>query len=829
MRHDATSRFPATLLACALAALPGYAWAAGTGGAGGGTSYGGLGSTGDGGGIGNAGQQGAYGTPGGGAGTSGLNGMGNGGDGSLSTPPSIIAVGQGGAYVGGGGGGGGTMAIDNDTGQTSHGGKGGNGAAFTVSASSSNGGISVGGGGGQGGTIQMFTGLLGDPVTSGARVRGGDGGIGADVSGAVPGFTNTGIIWGGGGGAGGVLLDSIRTYLGSGGNGGTGLQVSRGGINIHNQGEIHGGNGGGGGGGPGLGGVGLHLIGDGAQVTQGGIIRGGLAGDGVTRADAVRLTGADNVLTLMSGSTTIGNVTFAGTGNTLRLGSGATATASITGNVTFGSDGVYQVRATNTGFDRLNITGTADLAGARVAVSAVPGAYNESFSQPVLHADGTLQGSRFTGVTTDLAYLTPTLSYSQDDQDVILTLTRAPSNNNPGTPSPDNPGTPPPIRFAELVIGGNARAVADAVETLSGFHPIYDAAIGLPRGAPQGFFSALSGEAHAGVASGLANLAGTVRTVPLSQLRGNLNAGMIPGSPTAAAGASDAAPSAAALPASLARPAWAQVVGNWQRIGATADTAAVRQHTGGVFAGADGALGNGWRLGGALGYTDSRMSVDDLASKADVSSYSAALYGGKAFALGAGKLNLMAGASYTWHDVSTRRRIAAGGLDQTLTADYGASTTQLFSEIGYAFDAARGLTLEPYAGVAWAGQRTRAFSERGGSAALSGEASRNNTTTTTLGLRAAQQLQLGTLSGTVHAGLGWRHAFGDIRPESRLAFDAGESFTVTGAPIARNAALAELGFDATVSRNATLGLAYAGQFGDGNRDHTATVILRWAF
>ncbi|WZB77157.1 autotransporter domain-containing protein [Achromobacter insuavis] len=68
----------------------------------------------------------------------------------------------------------------------------------------------------------------------------------------------------------------------------------------------------------------------------------------------------------------------------------------------------------------------------------------------------------------------------------------------------------------------------------------------------------------------------------------------------------------------------------------------------------------GWRLGGAFGYTDSRLSVDDLASRADISSYSAIVYGGKAFAVGAGKLNLMAGAAYSWHDIHTRRQIGAG-------------------------------------------------------------------------------------------------------------------------------------------------------------------------
>lgn len=634
-------------------------------------------------------------------------------------------------------------------------------------------------------------------------------------------------------------LTTFTSTEGFSGSGGTGLVVTSNGVTVTNTGTLHGGD-------AGLsarlsfGGNGVRVSGNLGNIIQAGTIVGGMNSDGVTRREAVLINGQGNTLTLHPTSTTTGNVILNGTDNRLQIGTGSTGTAIIGGSVSFGSGGVYQVRATPTALDRLNVTGNAVVNQARVEVQATPGAYSETFSQVILHADGTLTGTRFTGVTGNLAYLTPTLSYSADDRDVTLTLARAPSPVTPEAPpvtpeapplpSPGSPETPPPkIRFADLVGGGNARAVADAAETLGAGHSVYDAAIGLPQGAPQDFFASLSGEMHAGVSSGLSILSSTVRNVPLNQLRGNLNAGIAPGAPTAAAGTSDAAPSAAALPSSLARPAWAQIVGNWQRIGATGDTSTLRQHTGGVFVGADHGVGNGWRLGGALGYTDSKQRIDYLASKADVSSYSAVLYGGKAIALGAGKLNLMAGASYTWHDIDTERRIDAGGLNQTLDANYGGNTTQLFTELGYAFGAASGLTLEPYAGLAWAGQRTRSFSEYGGSAALSGDSTRNNTTTTTLGLRATQQVTLGTLAGAVSGGLSWRHAFGDLRPESRLAFDAGESFTVTGAPIARDAALVEAGFDAQISRTATLGLAYAGQFGGGNRDQTASVNLRWAF
>src|SRR5690606_17125733 len=116
-----------------------------------------------------------------------------------------------------------------------------------------------------------------------------------------------------------------------------------------------------------------------------------------------------------------------------------------------------------------------------------------------------------------------------------------------------------------------------------------------------------------------------------------------------------------------------------------------------------------------------------------------------------------------------------------------------------------------------------------GSAALSASGHSNKVTTATLGVRALHELKLGAYEGRLHATLGWRHADGDLAPESRFAFDGGERFTVAGAPIAGNAALIEFGAQLLLTRNASLSVGYSGQFGDGNREHTGRVSLRWQF
>ena len=137
--------------------------------------------------------------------------------------------------------------------------------------------------------------------------------------------------------------------------------------------------------------------------------------------------------------------------------------------------------------------------------------------------------------------------------------------------------------------------------------------------------------------------------------------------------------------------------------------------------------------------------------------------------------------------------------------------------------------IEPFVGLAWSDLRTRGFSESGGSAALRGQSSNDQQTASTLGVRAQTDFTLAGAEGRLQATLGWRHAFGDVLPKTSMAFDGGQAFTVAGSPIARNAALAELGAEVAVSRNATLGLNYSGQYGGGNREHAGSLNVRWRY
>jgi len=97
-------------------------------------------------------------------------------------------------------------------------------------------------------------------------------------------------------------------------------------------------------------------------------------------------------------------------------------TLTVNGNVTFLPGSFYQVEANAAGqSDKILASGAAALSGGTVQVLAENQAYARQTRYTILTANGGVTGT-FAGVTSNLAFLTPTLSYDPDD--VFLTLNR---------------------------------------------------------------------------------------------------------------------------------------------------------------------------------------------------------------------------------------------------------------------------------------------------------------------------------------------------------------------------------------------------------------------
>ncbi|WP_397474791.1 autotransporter domain-containing protein [Pusillimonas sp.] len=532
-------------------------------------------------------------------------------------------------------------------------------------------------------------------------------------------------------------------------------------------------------------------------LSVGGADGAGRLGGTLTVADGGALSGTGQV-----GTTTIQSGGTVAPGNSIGI-------LTVTGDLTFEPGSRYDVEVSPDGpdSDLIRVAGTASLQGGSVIHVGANGLYAPDSSYRVLSADTALTGA-FDQVTSNLAFLTPSLAYDYENHTIDLRLQLNGSS------------------FESLAHTPNQRATAYGLSSLPSGNALYQRILNLPEGAPAGVFDSLSGEVHASLMSAVQAGSNTIRSRPLSHMRKNLAAGLLPGAPLAQANTSTLP--ASSLPQSAARPLWAEVAGNWQTLTSDGNAASLKQSTGGVFVGGDYHVGAGWRIGAALGFTDAKLRIDDRDSKADITTYSAALYAGKTYALDTGGLNLMLGGAYSRHDIDSRRHATVADWRHTLKADYRAHTSQVFGELGYALPVGQA-TIEPFAGLAWINTRARGFEESGGPTALSASSQSYDTTAGTLGLRASTGFELGQTQGRLHASVAWRHAFGNLAPRRTLAFEGSQQFAVAGAPIARNAALVELAADVSLSANATAGLSYGAQLGGGNREHAAKVNVQWRF
>jgi outer membrane autotransporter protein len=257
---------------------------------------------------------------------------------------------------------------------------------------------------------------------------------------------------------------------------------------------------------------------------------------------------------------------------------------------------------------------------------------------------------------------------------------------------------------------------------------------------------------------------------------------------------------------------WGEAYGSWQHAAGNGNAAAYSRETGGLVTGMDGIVAQDWRLGILAGYGQTSLHGN---GKASASNYQVGIYGGtKIDALG-----LRFGVNLARHEIETRRTADFGNLSNEHKASYHGNSVQLFGELGYAIDTPYA-ALEPFAAARHAHLETKGFEEDGKISGLTGKSTGTDLTVTTLGLRASQTFTLNdSMALTARGMLGWHHAFGDVTPQSRLAFAGGKGFTVEGAGIAKDAAAVEAGLDLRIGPAASIGIAYSGQFsprGSGN-------------
>ncbi|EIM28651.1 autotransporter outer membrane beta-barrel domain-containing protein [Microvirga lotononidis] len=503
----------------------------------------------------------------------------------------------------------------------------------------------------------------------------------------------------------------------------------------------------------------------------------------------------------------------------------------------FNPGSIYQVSVNSSGSDLLRANGAAALNDGTVRVLAETGSYQPSTTYTILTAAGGVSGS-FAGVSSNFAYLEPSLRYSAND--VHLTLARKtepqpepptpepePPTSQPERPAPPRPD-PKPLPFHWVSVTPNQYNVANAVEALGSGNAVFDAIIGQSVSGARQAFVALSSEAHASVGTMAIGSASLVQNTLMSRMRGETMSSFAQVQGAYAADARGVAPEPVAIDLSTLDQRrfalWGDGFGSWGRSRSNGDAAGLDASTGGFILGADALVSDTLRLGVAGGFTRTSFDVDGRLSSGSNETVFGALYGSASW----GRIRLRLGASYARHDIDTQRQVQFPGFRDQLGASYGGWTAHAFGELGYRVDL-NGAQVEPFIGASVLRLHTDAFQEKGGAAALTGYARDQDLATTTLGLRAEARLS-DTVPLIVRGLVGWRHAYGDVEPEALLAFSGGASaFTAAGTPIDRNALVVEAGLDWWIAPDMTLGVAYAGQIESHAQEHALKGSFTWRF
>ncbi|CAH0273554.1 autotransporter domain-containing protein [Stenotrophomonas lactitubi] len=507
------------------------------------------------------------------------------------------------------------------------------------------------------------------------------------------------------------------------------------------------------------------------------VVNGGVVSFNGTQSGGTTTVGANG---LLKGIGTLGNTSVDGIiapGNSI-------GTLTINGNYVQGATGVYAAELVpGGGSDQLHVTGTAVLDGTLAALPA-PGVYYLGEQFNILRAEGGI-GGQF--AKTDFSSFSPFLQFSIAYESNAARIDVA--------------------RGASLTTAAhtpNQRAVAAAADLL----PI---AQGLPKPLTQlfpqqvgGVLDGLSGELHPATALALVESSRYVRDAALSRRAGAAAPGAQAGDATGV---------------------WVQAIGGNGKLDGNAETARTEANSNGLLVGIDREF-DGWQVGllAGTGRTDVKQQ-DGRRAKSKIDNTHFGAYASHNW----GGFGLRGGVAWSKHEVDSTREVAFAGFSDTLSARYDGRTRQAFLEAGYRFGGPEG-GLEPYLQVARVEVDLKRVNERGGAAALQGEVDDTGTTVATAGLRFDKGLKASFQQESwlhLRGAVGYRQASGDRSQVANLAFvNGGTSFAVSGAPIADNAVVAEVGLSAWLSPRQQLELGYSGQFGSESRDHGANA--RWS-
>lgn len=495
-----------------------------------------------------------------------------------------------------------------------------------------------------------------------------------------------------------------------------------------------------------------------------------------------------------AGGGSVGSLTVNGT---LRTDTGL-GRATIVRDLNMGSAATlaYGVNADGSSAP-VQVGGIANLNGATLAVNPGSGTYPWQSHYTVLQA-AQVNGT-FGKVSSDYAFLTPTLAYTPTQVD--LTYTR----ND--------------VAFNEFATTGNGTNAANSLASIGKNSALYNALLNTSQSSAGAAIEQLAGASNANLTSatlGASSQVGNSMLSAMQQMGGS--PGLLVGldqRDTAVLAANGVPSEARNLNDPNARGRlWLQGIGGYGKLDGEHGSSGLEQRTKGSVLGADWSLNPAWRLGVLGGY--SKTDLDATGVDGNVESWHAGVY-----ALHQnGPIALRLGAAYSGHQGESKRTIAFNGFSDRPKGDYDADSQQAFAELGYAMGSGR-LSAEPFASLSYQRYHRDSYKEKGGAAALQVDSQTQDNFSSTFGLRLAHLSSLDNgMSVTPRMAAGWKHTYGDVGSSTRQAFvTGGTAFSVDGSSLDRDSLVLEAGLDVGISALHTLGVGYSGEIGSNSRNH----------
>lgn len=562
------------------------------------------------------------------------------------------------------------------------------------------------------------------------------------------------------------------------------------------------------------------ITGRGAVITENGttILRGANTYTGATEVRGGTLVVNSSIasssgLTVAAGGTVSGSGTLPSmlVNGTLSPGN-SPGTMTINGNLTLGAGALYLAELQGPLADRVNVNGTAALAGTLRVVS-LGGTYQFFSPYTLLSATGGRSGS-FSQIDSTGAFgagVAPVVSYTAND----VRLSLAPKPLVPFVaPSPGVVASVNAFSIASAIDG----AVANGGDPTSLF-AIYN----LPAAAIPAAVNSLSGEIHT-AAPAMAHVASDqfMRTMLDPTAVGRLGAGSAGPGAAAFSGLVRKGADQPVAPSQFDAPfysVWGSAYGSNGRTDGNAAVGSARRSIDDAHlaTGLDLRLMPGTVAGIAISGGTARASLPGVLGKIDADVFQAGLYGVTQL----GPVKLGGALSYARLENDVSRGIPV--LGSSLSSSYATTAWSGRLQASAALLGWSGLSVSPLAALQATQARSPAVAEANWAGANAGALALGKHNDVTARSELGAQLDADTVLGSVpvtgYVRAAWAHYFRrDAELTASFAGLPGASFSATGAEADRDTALLSAGVMAKLSDRVSLGLNLDGELsGNSNR------------